>query len=43
VVFGSYSPFFNPESALLKVEEAGLTGRARTALVEGNARQLLAR
>jgi predicted TIM-barrel fold metal-dependent hydrolase len=43
VVFGSYSPFFNPESALLKVEEAGLTGPARTAMVEGNARQLLAR
>jgi predicted TIM-barrel fold metal-dependent hydrolase len=42
VVFGSYFPFFNLESALLKVEEAGLTGASRTAVFEGNARRLLA-
>lgn len=43
VLFGSYFPFFNLESGLLKVEEAGLTGAERSAVVEGNARRLLAR
>jgi predicted TIM-barrel fold metal-dependent hydrolase len=43
VLFGSYSPFFNPESALLKIEEAGLTGSSRAAVLEENARRLLAR
>lgn len=43
VVFGSYLPFFNIESALLKVEEAGLAGSARAAVVEGNAKRLVAR
>lgn len=42
-VFGSHYPFFNLEAALLKVEESGLTGTNRTAIVEGNARRLLAR
>jgi predicted TIM-barrel fold metal-dependent hydrolase len=41
VVYGSYFPFFNLESALLKIDEAGLTGASRTAVLEGNARRLL--
>ena len=43
VVFGSYLPFFNLESALLKVDEAGLTDASRTSLFVDNARRLLAR
>src|SRR5262249_7988919 len=41
VLFGSYYPFFVLESALLKLEEAGLTQSQRAPIVAGNARQLL--
>jgi predicted TIM-barrel fold metal-dependent hydrolase len=41
VVFGSYYPFFVLESALLKLEESGLTESQRAPIISGNARQLL--
>lgn len=41
VLFGSYSPFFYFESALLKVEEAGLSKAQKRAVLEGNARRLI--
>jgi predicted TIM-barrel fold metal-dependent hydrolase len=43
IVFGSHLPLFNVESALLKVQEAGLSGTSRDAILSGNARRLLAR
>lgn len=41
VVFGSHFPFFNFGSAVLKVQEAGLTDEQTHAILEGNARALL--
>jgi predicted TIM-barrel fold metal-dependent hydrolase len=43
IVFGSNSPLFYFESALLKVEESGLADDRKTSILEGNARQILAR
>jgi predicted TIM-barrel fold metal-dependent hydrolase len=43
ILFGSHFPFFNLESALLKVEEAGLTESQRVPVLAGNARRLLGR
>jgi predicted TIM-barrel fold metal-dependent hydrolase len=43
VLFGSNFPFFYFESALLKLQEAGLTPTEQAAVFEGNARRLLAR
>lgn len=43
IVFGSHSPFQYFESALLKLEESGIAGDKRTAILSGNARSLLAR
>jgi uncharacterized protein len=42
VLFGSHYPFFYFESALLKIQESGLSQSEKDALLEGNARQLLA-
>ena len=42
VLFGSYYPFFYFGSALLKVQEAGLSQAEQTAIYETNARRLLA-
>jgi predicted TIM-barrel fold metal-dependent hydrolase len=42
VLFGSNSPLFYFESALLKIQESGLSECTKGALMEGNARQLLA-
>jgi len=41
-LFGSNSPLFYFESALLKIQETGLSESEKDALLEGNARQLLA-
>ena len=41
VVFGSYSPGFYFESALLKLPESNVTGAKRDAILRGNARKLL--
>ena len=41
VVFGSHSPFYYFESALLKVTEAGLDEAQRRAVLSGNAARLL--
>ena len=41
VVFGSYSPFYYFESAMLKVSEAVLTKDERQAVLEGNPQRLL--
>jgi len=41
VVFGTHYPFLYFESALLKVQEAGLTADQAHAVLEGNARALL--
>jgi uncharacterized protein len=43
VVFGSHYPFFYFESALLKVRSAGLPREQEMAVLEGNARRILAR
>lgn len=43
VLFGSHSPFYYFESALLKVKEAGLPEAISNRLCQANARQLLAR
>ena len=43
VLFGSYYPFFDFESALLKMQESGLDGSAQKAICEDNARRLIAR
>ena len=43
VVFGSYSPMFYFESALLKVREAALPEVQNDAVFSGNARRLLAK
>lgn len=42
MLFGSHYPLYYFESALLKVQEAGFTEAERTAVLEGNARRLLA-
>jgi predicted TIM-barrel fold metal-dependent hydrolase len=42
VLFGSNFPLFYFESALLKIQESGLPESEKNALMEGNARQLLA-
>jgi predicted TIM-barrel fold metal-dependent hydrolase len=42
VLFGSHAPLFYFESALLKVREAGFTEAEKQAVLEGNARRLLA-
>jgi predicted TIM-barrel fold metal-dependent hydrolase len=42
VLFGSHSPFFYFESAELKVQEAGLSEAQKRAVLEGNARRLIA-
>ncbi len=41
VVFGSHYPFYNFDSALLKITEAGLPKDQAQAVLEGNARALL--
>jgi hypothetical protein len=41
VLFGSHFPFFYYESALLKVQESGLTEAKKKAILEENARRLL--
>jgi predicted TIM-barrel fold metal-dependent hydrolase len=41
IVFGSYAPFFNFESALLKLRESPLGGVERRAIAAENARKLL--
>ena len=41
VLFGSYYPFFDFESALLKVQESGLDEAAQKAICEDNARRLM--
>jgi predicted TIM-barrel fold metal-dependent hydrolase len=43
VLFGSHYPFFYFESALLKVQEAGIAPAGRAALFHGNASRLLDR
>ena len=42
VLFGSHSPLFYFESALLKIREAGFSDADKQAVFEGNARRLLA-
>jgi predicted TIM-barrel fold metal-dependent hydrolase len=42
VLFGSHSPFFYLESALLKVKESGLSPEEERAVCLGNARKLTA-
>jgi len=42
IMFGSHYPFFYLESALLKIQEAGLDQAQRTAIFEDNAKALLA-
>jgi uncharacterized protein len=42
VLFGSHSPFFYFESAALKVQESGLSDVQKRAVLEGNARRLMA-
>jgi predicted TIM-barrel fold metal-dependent hydrolase len=41
VLFGSYYPFFDFESALLKVQESGLDAASQKAICEDNARRLM--
>ena len=41
VLFGSYYPFFDFESALLKIQESGLDEASQKAICEDNARRLL--
>lgn len=43
ILFGSHYPLFYFESALLKMEESGLSDSQKQTLFEGNARRLLAR
>ena len=43
VVFGSHAPYFPLETALLKLVESPLTAEQLLAIMQGNARQLLAR
>jgi len=42
LLFGSHYPLFYLESALLKIREAGLNGAERQAVLENNARRLVA-
>jgi uncharacterized protein len=41
ILFGSYAPFFYPESAVLKLQESALGGLERQAIARENARKLL--
>lgn len=41
VLFGSYYPFYDFESALLKMQESGLDEASQKAICEGNARRLM--
>jgi predicted TIM-barrel fold metal-dependent hydrolase len=41
MVFGSHSPFYYFESALLKLKESGITGQQEAAILAGNAQRLL--
>jgi predicted TIM-barrel fold metal-dependent hydrolase len=41
VVFGSNFPLFYFESALLKIQEAGLTDRVKSLVLDGNAKRIL--
>jgi predicted TIM-barrel fold metal-dependent hydrolase len=41
VLFGSYYPFFDFESALLKMQESGLDEASQKAICEDNARRLI--
>lgn len=41
VLFGSYYPYFNFESSLLKVQESGLEEAAEKAICQDNARRLM--
>jgi hypothetical protein len=41
VLFGSYYPFFNFESALLKIQESGLDAASQKAICEDNVRGLM--
>lgn len=41
VLFGSHAPLFYLEAAVLKIQEAGLEGPAREAILHGNATRLL--
>ena len=43
ILFGSNSPLFYFESALIKVQESGLPKERKTMLFEGNARRVLPR
>ncbi|HMD83400.1 MAG TPA: amidohydrolase family protein [Terriglobia bacterium] len=43
MLFGSYYPFFDFESALLKLQESGLDEASQKAICEDNARRLMAR
>jgi predicted TIM-barrel fold metal-dependent hydrolase len=43
ILFGSHAPFYNFESALLKVKEAGLSKETADRICRGNARELLPR
>jgi hypothetical protein len=41
ILFGSYYPFFDFESALLKIQESGLDEVSQKAICEDNARRLM--
>ncbi|MDR3676429.1 MAG: amidohydrolase family protein [Acidobacteriota bacterium] len=41
VLFGSYYPFYDFESALLKIQESGLDEGSQKGICEGNARRLM--
>ena len=43
ILFGSHTPFFYFESALLKLRESALSAEQLKALQEGNARRLMPR
>jgi len=42
LLFGSHCPWYNLDSAVLKLQESELTGAQREAITHGNARRLLA-
>lgn len=41
LLFGSHSPWYNPDAAVLKLQESELTEAQREAIAEANARRLL--